>query len=414
MKEFLLNKIKATGTTTGDVYFPQTKLLLPFNGTNGAQVTSDSSNRNATVTFNGNASLSTAQSKFGGSSLYLDGTGDSVSISDTYWNTAINSGDFTIEFWVRFTVDEISHPLNNKPSGSVSSTNGWGIINSGDFTIEFWVRFTVDEISYPLNNKPSGSVSSTNGWGIQRYASANYQGQIIFWFRDSSGWQYINLSQGTRTTISEDTWYHVAVTRNSNTWKLFLDGTAEDTITNSNSIVASTDGELMMGEWMTSDLTGYLDDIRITPGIARYTSNFTAPTIALPTSAGDVNKQILINETADGVAIGTGGINQARIAKAWCNWNGAGTVAIRKSYNISSVTDRGVGLYTLNYSTALTDADCSGAGAAVDATGDITERNRVVTLIPNNTSSSYVNAFSIDSPVGADDCEIITFLIFGN
>ena len=373
MKEFLLNKIKATGTTTGDVYFPQTKLLLPFNGTNGAQVTSDSSNRNATVTFNGNASLSTAQSKFGGSSLYLDATGDSVSISDTYWNTAINSGDFTIEFWVRFTGNDNSLPVYNGTWSGVS-----------------------------------------NGWFVQRYGTASLSGQIIFFFRDSGGWQYINYSQGTRTTISEDTWYHVAVTRNSNTWKLFLNGTAEDTITNSNSIVTGTVGKLMIDYDASYTLTGYLEDMRITPGIARYTSNFTAPTIALPTSAGDVNKQILINETADGVAIGTGGINQARIAKAWCNWNGAGTVAIRKSYNISSVTDRGVGLYTLNYSTALTDADCSGAGAAVDATGDITERNRVVTLIPNNTSSSYVNAFSIDSPTGADDCEIITFLIFGN
>ena len=96
------------------------------------------------------------------------------------------------------------------------------------------------------------------------------------------------------------------------------------------------------------------------------------------------------------------------------NFNGTGTVAIRSSYNISSLTDRGTGLYTLNYSSDLSSADCSGAGAAVDATGDATERNRVVNLIPNNVSSSYVNAYSIDSPTGADDCEIVTFLIFGN
>ncbi|SVD27381.1 uncharacterized protein METZ01_LOCUS380235, partial [marine metagenome] len=69
-----LNNLRAAGTTTGDVYFPQTKLLLPFDGANAATTTSDLSNRNATVTFNGNASISTAQSKFGGSSLYLDGT----------------------------------------------------------------------------------------------------------------------------------------------------------------------------------------------------------------------------------------------------------------------------------------------------------------------------------------------------
>ena len=93
MREFNLNKIRATGTTTGDVYFPQTKLLLPFDGANAATTTSDLSNRNGTVSFNGNASLSTAQSKFGGSSMYFDGTGDYLRVIDTYWNSALSSGD---------------------------------------------------------------------------------------------------------------------------------------------------------------------------------------------------------------------------------------------------------------------------------------------------------------------------------
>ena len=55
-------------TTVGDVYFPQTSLLLPFDGSDAATSTSDLSNRNATVTFAGTAQLSTGQSKFGGSS----------------------------------------------------------------------------------------------------------------------------------------------------------------------------------------------------------------------------------------------------------------------------------------------------------------------------------------------------------
>ena len=313
-----ISQLSALGNTVGDVYFPQTKLLLPFEGTNGATTTSDLSNRNATVTFNGNASLSTAQSKFGGSSLYLAANGDSVSISDTYWNTAINSGDFTIEFWVRFTGNDNSLPVYN---------GTWS--------------------------------GASNGWFVQRYGTASLSGQIIFFFRDSGGWQYINYSQGTRTTISEDTWYHVAVTRNSNTWKLFLNGTAEDTITNSNSIVTGTVGKLMIDYDASYTLTGYLEDMRITKGIARYTSNFTAPTTTNPTSAGDVNKQILINSTADGVAIGTGGINQARIAKAWVNFNGTGTVAIRDSYNIASITDNGTGQHTINYSTSMSDANYS-------------------------------------------------------
>ncbi len=101
MREFNLDKIKATGTTVGDVYFPNVSLLLPFDGSNGATSTSDSSNQNHTVTFNG-AQISSAQSKFGGTSLLLDGSNDYLSIGGAEWNSNLNSGDFTVEFWIRF------------------------------------------------------------------------------------------------------------------------------------------------------------------------------------------------------------------------------------------------------------------------------------------------------------------------
>ena len=44
-------------------------------------------------------------------------------------------------------------------------------------------------------------------------------------------------------------------------------------------------------------------------------------------------------------------------AKAWVNFNGTGTVAIRDSFNVASITDNGTGDYTANFTTALTDAD---------------------------------------------------------
>ena len=59
-------------------------------------------------------------------------------------------------------------------------------------------------------------------------------------------------------------------------------------------------------------------------------------------------------------------VNNTRVAKAWVNFNGAGTVAIRASYNISSVTDNGTGNYTINFSTAMVDANYSVGLSASD------------------------------------------------
>jgi len=376
MKEFKLDKIKATGTTVGDVYFPQTSLLLPFDGSDAATSTSDLSNRNGTVSFAGTAQLSTGQSKFGGSSLLLDGNSDYLTISSSYWASAIDSGDWTIELWVRF---------------ASMSGNQELIVNRGD----------------------SGGNSS-NGWGFRKKDTSN---NIMLYWYEGGQFNYLNHAQGSQTALSADTWYHVAATRSGNTWKLFINGTAEDTVTDSGTIVTSNENRLLIGNFGTNYLNGYIDDLRITVGQARYTSNFTAPTTAHLTSAGDVNKQIVVNSDADGVAIGTGGINQARIAKAWVNFNGTSTVAIRSSYNVSSITDNGTGDYTANLSTALSDTN----GAAVAMTGYIdhtwgiplykdvsgsnpltTTQFRVATVEPETSSVTYF------------DQEQVSILIFAN
>ena len=382
-----LDQFKVTGTTVGDVYFPQTKLLLPFDGTNGATATDDLSNLNNAATFNGNASISTARSKFGGSSCYFDGTGDYVDIGGTYWTTgaAIDSGDFTIELWLNI--------------------DAWGGENSQSLITNYG--------------------TNSGGWAL--YVT-NTTGKVFWWHHNGSAWVYVNNSTGTRTALSLDTWYHIAVTRSGNIFRLFLDGTQEDSMTDSNAMTSSNGGThsgIRMGGINAGGdypVNGYIDDVRITKGVARYTSNFTAPTTAHLTSAGDANKQILVNSTADGVAIGRGGINQSRIAKAWVSFNGIpSTLDILDSYNVSSVTDHGTGDYEVIFATAMSDANysqviSSTAGGTWSGYGIYSTLDRSTT--GSGADDSTTTSFGISTGRygygSRDDCARTTAVIFGN
>jgi len=60
----------------------------------------------------------------------------------------------------------------------------------------------------------------------------------------------------------------------------------------------------------------------------------------------------------------SGGTENGQLVRAWVNFNGNGTVAIRAQFNVSSITDNGVGDYTLNFSNALSDASYSFSGSS--------------------------------------------------
>ena len=363
-------------TTVGDVHFPKVKLLLPFDGSNGATSTADSSSMGNAITFNGNAQISTSQSKFGSSSAYFDGTGDYIDAGGSSLRSACDSGDFALEFW--FYQD-------SRPDYASLITN------------------------YGTGN---------GGWAV--YINSGSPQQVYWWHYNGSGWVYLNQSQGTRTTITLDTWHHVAVTRSGSTFRLFLNGTQEDTITDSNNITASN-GAVFNGlrfgtinAGLQYAFHGYIDDVRITNGDARYTSNFTPPTTAHLTSAGDVNKHIVVNSDADGVAIGTGGINQARVAKAWVNLDTTQAAAsmIRESYNVSSMTDTATGRYTINFSAALSSANYCFAGSAGN-NASTTTNGRDVTNDGTRTTSALPIRVTRDNDVAVED-SYVGVIVFGN
>ena len=390
MKEFKLDKIKATGTTVGDLHFPKVKWLSAFDGSNGATSTSDSSNSNLSLTLQSSTVISTAQSKFGGSSLYVPNSATQGVYANGAGSTIQLTGDFTIEWWVyrvQVTLADnmILGPIYGMQGGA--SISGYGMV-------------------FPYYYGP---VSTSEG---QIYASSN-----------GSSWNIANgttLGTGSLGTVGQ--WVHMAMVRSGTTWSYYVDGTRTYTGTLGSATIATSSGTYMhLGRaWGTNGTSAeaYYDDFRITQALARYSgTSFTPPTTAHLTSAGDVNKHIVVNSDADGVAIGTGGINQARIAKAWVNFNGTSTVAIRSSYNVSSITDNGTGDYTANLSTALSDTN----GAAVAMTGyvdhtwgmpmfkDVSGSNPLTTtqfrlgaVAPETTSVTYY------------DQEQVSILIFGN
>lgn len=316
-KPFLSQIAVPVGTTTGDVYYPQTSLLMHFNGTNGSTTMTDNSKNNLTVTATNGAALSTAQSKFGGSSVFFDGTNDYVSIP--------NNAEFNFA--------------------------------SGTFTIEFWTYFSSVSGERAL---VSTYQNSTTGWLVELYL-----GKIVALFSGDGP----DIT-GT-TTILANTWYHVAVSGTPGSYKLFINGIQEgSTYTGATSL--SSTGLLYLGTLISSGVfyiyfNGYIDELRITTGIARYTSNFTPQTTQFLDSAGDANSSVVVNSTATGFAIGTGGINGAQLAKAWVNFNGTGTVAIRDSYNVSSITDNATGQYYVNFSTPMNNTNYAVVGLAANS-----------------------------------------------
>ena len=186
----------------------------------------------------GDAKLSTAISKFGGSSMSFDGTGDYLVLS-----------------------------------GNLSS--GINAMGTGDFTIEFWLY--ANSVAASDQGLIDMRPASTNGYYPYLYMN---NGQVTYWLNSTA---VINSSAGAITT---GTWYHVALSRSGSSNKLFINGTQSGSTFTSNTALLCDNNRPAIGSAGTtlgaSPLNGYLDDLRITKGYARYTSNFTPPTTPFP------------------------------------------------------------------------------------------------------------------------------------
>jgi hypothetical protein len=146
----------------------------------------------------------------------------------------------------------------------------------GDFTIECWV-YSITALG-DYNQDYAHIAGKGNGISASTYSLAFYQSKINFNTSDSGG--TYTVRQGA-TTLTNNTWYHFAVTRQSNTLRLFVNGvqdysaTVSDDLTNTKSFNI---GDRESGDPSANyPLNGYISNLRILKGTALYTSDFTVP-----------------------------------------------------------------------------------------------------------------------------------------
>lgn len=207
---------------TGDQLFGDVKLLLHMDGANGSTTFIDDSPLANTVTASGNAQISTAQSKFGGSSGLFDGSGDLL----TTGSRIAVSGDFTVECF--------AYPLS-----------------------------VADQIiaSDPLDNLQ-----------IFRLNRLNDVGSLSFYAVNTS----VFVFTGAGVTANE--WNHLAICRSGSSTRAFVNGAQVGTTitTWSGGFTFST-----IGGRFGLDFNGYIDEFRLTLA-ARYESNFTVQDAPFP------------------------------------------------------------------------------------------------------------------------------------
>jgi hypothetical protein len=112
-------------------------------------------------------------------------------------------------------------------------------------------------------------------------------------------------------------------------------------------------------------------------------------------------------DTARVPSVSTMGSHQG-VAKAWVNFNGTGTVAIRDSYNVTSITDNGVGNYTLNFTTAMANTNYTSGAAA----GTTIPTAGIVIPATAATGSYQIRTFAVNNT--ALDCDFVHVAIFGD
>ena len=225
-----------------DAQFNYVTMLLHGDGTNGAQNNTflDSSTNAFTITRNGNTTQGTFTPYGSNWSNYFDGS----------------------------SVLQVA-----QSSGAISN------ITQGDFTLEAWIFPTATPAS-----RAGISCCRTNGGNNGWMFSYNSSNKILFWYGSGA---FLTITSATSAPLN--TWTHVAVTRSSSTYKMYINGTLDATVTGvSNGITNTVNALLGSEENYANKYTGYTSNLRVVDGSVLYTTTFTPSTTPLTAVSGTV------------------------------------------------------------------------------------------------------------------------------
>ena len=225
---FIIDPFKFAAAGPPQPTFSNVELLLHMDDSDGSTTFTDSSSNARTVTPVGASQIDTAQSKFGGSSGLLDGSGDYLSVS-TANSLNIRTQAFCLEGWMRFVT---------QPGTST-------FISAGASGTDLYVTWFTGTLYFGDGSSNPIVVASAPNSGI---------------------------------------WHHIACTFDTTTYRVFINGTEIGSTTSlllNKTVSAWQIGGLTGNGWYHD---GWMDDVRITFNEAVYTADFTPPTSPHPDS----------------------------------------------------------------------------------------------------------------------------------
>jgi len=243
LKPFAPVNLRLVKTGESDPLFSSVALLVRGNGADGSIVFQDISPLTHTLTRSGTPAVSTAQSQYNGASISFDGTGDYITVTRQAGDFDFGTDDFCVEAWI--------------------------------YTVEAGRQQTI------MTTHPSTGL----GPGFLLYVAASNVLAASCW-GPTSGTSLGSIAGATTVTL--DTWHHVAYTRNGSTFTLWLDGVSQGTVSSASAVQASNNNMLIGRDPVgsTRDWNGYMQELRATKGYGtyRYASGFT-PTGPWPTTS---------------------------------------------------------------------------------------------------------------------------------